>query len=99
MTPEAVAEIFRKTDVEVLATRFVFENVNVMEFHLTPSRLACRVVARSSLARFRPAFALCAPARQSSLLSLCSERRLVEARGVEPLSLTDLPAATTCLVG
>jgi len=44
----------------------------------------------------RPSFA---KAMEGTILrsSLCAERRMVEAAGVEPASLANLPAATTCL--
>ena len=70
VAPQTVAEVFGQADIKVFWMRFAFQNVNVMELH--PCFATCSgVPSRSSerlAGKFRPAFALCATARQSSLL-------------------------------
>ena len=74
-----------------IAEVFGQADVKVFEmcFAFQDIAVACNCLARLRALRYGAAvFAL----------ALRSERRL-EAAGVEPASLTDLPAATTCLVG
>ena len=73
------APLALKTYVKVLGMRLAFQDVNVMEFHpslrsfaalraLQSAGLPSRSSERCHLPLFRPAFALRATARQSSLL-------------------------------